>query len=127
MTETVRVARRADLRSALASIGLGRARPTIVVVGGASAMTDEDLDRLRPLFVEALAPVAEGVGAYVVDGGTDSGVMRLMGTARSEVAATFPLIGVIAERTVVLPGVESNAGAAATLAAAVHALLTEGA
>jgi hypothetical protein len=112
MTETVRVAQSADLRSALASIGLRRARPTIVVVGGASAMTDEDLDRLRPLFVEALAPVAERVGAYVVDGGTDSGVMRLMGTARSEVGATFPLIGVIAERTVVLPGVESNAGAA---------------
>ena len=112
MTETVRVARSADLRHALASIGLDAARPTIVVVGGASALTDHDLDRLRPLFVEALAPVAEKVGAYVVDGGTDSGVMRLMGTARAEVGATFPLIGVIAEKTVVLPGVESNAGAA---------------
>jgi hypothetical protein len=112
MAETVRVSRLADLRGALESIGLDRSRPTIVVVGGASALTEGDLDRLWPLFVEALAPVAERVGAYVVDGGTDSGVMRLMGTARSWVGGTFPLIGVTAERTVAVPGVNSTPEAA---------------
>jgi hypothetical protein len=40
----------------------------------------------------------------VVDGGTDAGVMRLMGRARSETRATFPLIGVAAIGTVTLPG-----------------------
>jgi hypothetical protein len=112
MTATVRVTGGADLGEALASIGLDRSRPTVVVVGGADAMTEHDLNRLRPLFVDALARVAQSVGAYVVDGGTDSGVMRLMGTARSEVGATFPLIGVIAEGTVCLPGDDAAPDAA---------------
>ncbi|MDQ4065349.1 MAG: hypothetical protein M3161_04820 [Actinomycetota bacterium] len=112
MTATVRVTRGSNLGEALGSVGLDRSRPTVVVVGGADAMTEHDLDRLRPLFVEALARVAESVGAYVVDGGTDAGVMRLMGAARSEVAATFPLIGVVAEGTVSLPGSHSAPDAA---------------
>jgi SLOG in TRPM, prokaryote len=112
MAQTVRVSLDADLGSALASIGLHRARPVIVVVGGASAMSSDDLDRLRPLFVEALAPVAEKLGTYVVDGGTDSGVMQLMGGARSKLDGTFPLIGVVAERMAALPGVDSHPDAA---------------
>jgi len=38
-----------------------------------------------------------------VDGGTDSGVMWLLGQARAEAGATFPLIGVAATDTVTLP------------------------
>jgi SLOG in TRPM, prokaryote len=41
----------------------------------------------------------------VVDGGTDAGVMRLMGRARAETGAAFPLVGVAAAGTISLPGV----------------------
>src|SRR5450432_360755 len=43
-------------------------------------------------------------GAAVVDGGTDSGVMRVIGQAHHTAGASFPLVGVAAEGTVVLPG-----------------------
>ena len=68
-------------------------------------MSDADMARLRPLFVETLAPLAEALGAFVVDGGTDAGVMRLMGQAHAETGATFPLIGVAVTGMVALPDV----------------------
>jgi hypothetical protein len=40
----------------------------------------------------------------VVDGGTDSGVMQLLGRARADLRAAFPLVGVAAEKKIVLPG-----------------------
>ena len=66
-------------------------------------MSATDFHRLQQLFVKVLAPIAQKVGAYVVDGGTDAGVMQLMGQARSQVAATFPLIGVAPDGKVALP------------------------
>jgi len=83
-----------DLSVQLQQIGLKGARPTLVVVGGASKISEEVLSVLNRLFLEVLAPLAEEIGAYVVDGGTDAGVMQMMGQARTEIDATFPLIGV---------------------------------
>jgi hypothetical protein len=51
----------------------------------------------------------------VVDGGTDSGVMRLIGRARSAEGADFPLVGVAAEGTVTLPGATPPSADAAEL------------
>ncbi|MGK7876500.1 MAG: hypothetical protein AB4426_25360 [Xenococcaceae cyanobacterium] len=94
-----------NLSDALRKLGFHRSRPTLVLVGGASRISNADLARLQQLFVEVLAPIAESLGATVVDGGTDAGIMRLIGQARAEIGATFPLIGVAAVGTVILPGV----------------------
>jgi hypothetical protein len=40
----------------------------------------------------------------VIDGGTDAGVMQLIGRARAASGGRFPLIGVAAEGTVMVPG-----------------------
>lgn len=101
----IRVYLSAELSTALRKIGLHCPRFTLVLVGGAGRLSNSDMARLRPLFVEVLAPLAEAMGAFVVDGGTDSGVMRLMGQARAETDATFPLIGVAAAGLVALPDV----------------------
>jgi SLOG in TRPM, prokaryote len=93
----------AKLPNALAKIGLGGSHPILVLVGGASQISDADFLRIQSLFVEVLAPIAESVGAYVVDGGTDAGVMRLMGHARSYIKAQFPLIGVAPIGKVIFP------------------------
>jgi hypothetical protein len=63
-----------------------------------------ELIRLRPLFARGLAPLAERLGVVVIDGGTDAGVMHLIGRARSWAGATFPLLGVAAAGTVRFPG-----------------------
>ncbi len=111
----IRVQDSADLSVALREVGLDRPRPTLVLVGGAGGMSDTDLARLRPLFVKTLAPLAEALGAFVVDGGTDVGVMRLMGQARAETGATFPLVGVAVAGTVALPDVAPSRPDAAPL------------
>jgi len=99
----VRVSEPERLPDALEEMGLIGSHPILVVVGGASKISDADYLRIQRLFVEVLAPVAESLGAYVVDGGTDAGVMRLMGNARSQINAQFPLIGVAPEDKVLLP------------------------
>jgi len=91
-----------DLPELLSRLGLDNSH-VLVVVGGAGGMTDDDHSRLQPLFVEVLAPLAQSLDATVIDGGTDAGVMRWMGNARAEIGGTFPLVGVAAVGTVVLP------------------------
>lgn len=93
-----------ELTAAVSEMGLGGSRPTIVLVGGADGLQQPDHDRLRPWFVGALAPLVQNLSACIVDGGTDTGVMRLMGRARADAKGDFPLIGVAAIGTISLPG-----------------------
>ncbi len=72
------------------------AQPVLVVVGGASGMSAES-PGVSALFTDVLAPLAERAGATVVDGGTDEGVMQLMGAARAAGRHTFPLVGVVVD------------------------------
>jgi SLOG in TRPM, prokaryote len=92
----VRVEAIDDLARAVRELEVG-GRPALVVVGGASGMSPREIRRLGPLFSDVLAPLAQQLGATVIDGGTDTGVMRLMGSARGEGGCQFPLIGVIVD------------------------------
>ncbi len=92
-----------ELPSALSRLGLGLTRPVLVSVGGASGLDAGVADRLLALFRDRLAPLLDQLGAAVVDGGTDAGVMALMGQARRAAGARFPLLGVAARGTVRLP------------------------
>lgn len=104
-----------ELPHALQQIGLKGTRPTLVIVGGASGLTHEYFHSLQRLFEEKIVPLAEKFQAYVVDGGTDAGVMQLIGKARCKLGATFPLIGVAAMGTVILPEIENTFADAAPL------------
>jgi SLOG in TRPM, prokaryote/Protein of unknown function (DUF4231) len=96
----VRLDRREELSTRLAELHLRPPRPVVVLVGGADGLDDARLGRLRPLFEEGLAPLADSLGACVLDGGTDAGVMALIGQARTKLGAGFPLVGVAAAGTV---------------------------
>jgi hypothetical protein len=95
----LREADRAQLSDVLSAVGVPTGRPVLVVVGGAGGMEVADLRRLRPLF-DGVVALLEGLGGVAVDGGTDAGVMRLLGAARGDAGATFPLLGVAARGTV---------------------------
>jgi hypothetical protein len=69
----------------------------LVVVGGASGMKGDEGADLDAVFADVLAPLAERLRATVVDGGTNTGVMRLMGAARAAGSHTFPLVGVVVD------------------------------
>ncbi|WP_017659578.1 hypothetical protein [Baaleninema simplex] len=92
-----------DFQTSLDRLGLSRSRPVLVLVGGASKMEPDAFARLKTLFDDVLAPTLEKVSAIALDGGTDCGVMQLMGQARTHIDGTFPLIGVCAIGTVLLP------------------------
>jgi len=110
LTETV--ASVDELPSALSRLGLGVTRPVLVSVGGASGLDAVVADWLLALFRDRLAPLLDRLGAAVVDGGTDAGVMALMGQARRAAGARFPLLGVAARGTVHLPGEPMGTGVA---------------
>lgn len=100
---TVRVAEVADLRSALERLGVRRDRPVLVLVGGAGGMTLGHMDLFRDLLADLL-PVLVDRGVAVVDGGTDSGVMKVMGGLKGELT----LVGVAAEGTLGDVSLENN-------------------
>lgn len=100
----MRLTPRDDVLAALTALGLRSPRPVIVLVGGAGGLDDRDADRLRALFADGLVSAAVRCKAAAIDGGTQSGVMRLLGDAHHAAAATTPLIGVAAVGTVTLPG-----------------------
>jgi hypothetical protein len=120
-----RVAAAAEIPAALRSLGVPPGRPVLVVVGGAGGMTPDDLIMVARVL-EDLAPALDRGQAVVVDGGTDSGVMRAMGHARSAAGASFPLVGVAAEGTIALPGRPSAPDAAALDRHHTHAILVPG-
>jgi hypothetical protein len=94
----------AQLPQALHSCGLGQCpQPTLVLVGGASGLDDDCQTQVDTLFADVLAPLAQKLGLCVVDGGTNAGVMRLMGRARAYIGGTFPLVGVAPDTLVNLP------------------------
>lgn len=90
--ETVRV----SSRSELAGIGLPADRPVLVLVGGADRMDPAGVAALERVLCD-LVPVLDACGAVVVDGGTDTGVMRAAGRARAAGRGRFPLVGVVVE------------------------------
>jgi hypothetical protein len=100
----------ADVAAAVGELGLDGGRPVLVVVGGASGLDERSKERLCPLFSQVLIPVARAWNAVVVDGGTDSGVMQLLGQALRTEGASFPLVGVAVEKKVMVPADAAESG-----------------
>ena len=67
-SRVIRLAQPIEVPSRLAELNLGGPRPVVVLVGGADGLEDAQLARLRQLFEEGLAPLADALGACVIDG-----------------------------------------------------------
>jgi SLOG in TRPM, prokaryote len=112
-----------DLADAVAELGLTRSMPTLVSVGSADGLSGDDSKRLEPLFAE-LTATAERLRAALVDGGTDRGVMRLLGRARSR-QSDVPLLGVAVAELVAIDS-EPDDGRCPLEPNHTHALLVPG-
>lgn len=89
---------------ALAALGLSRPRPALFITGGASNMSEQDMQRTQQIMEDGIARFAAEHGLVVIDGGTESGVMRMIGSARRKHRYSFPLIGVAPFGKVTIPG-----------------------
>lgn len=105
----------AGIPLALHHLGFHSARPTLVIIGGASGLSPDDLERLRSLFKDVVCPFVSTRNFAVIDGGTDAGVMQLMGQSREATGGQFPLIGVVVEKKAILPASPPPADDAAAL------------
>lgn len=114
-----------DLRAAARRLGLPCGRPVLVLVGGAEGMTPDSQDTARRTVREVVLPVVEALGAVIVDGGTDSGIMRVIGTAVAEAGWSGPVVGVAVENMVSPPG-EEPSGRVPLEPHHTHALLVPG-
>ena len=92
----------------LVALGLKSPAPSMVIIGGASKMSPESKSRVVKLFTEVLAPIAQLYDITVFDGGTDAGVIHMMGQARQHIGGSFNLVGVAPKAKVDLPGYSIN-------------------
>ena len=106
-----------DVQKIIESFGLITPRPTLFITGGASRMTEDDIQRTREIMNEGIAKFAEQHNVTVIDGGTDAGVMQMIGEARKKNNYKFPLIGCAPYYKVTFPGSEIVEGAEASLEA----------
>jgi hypothetical protein len=113
------------LPAALDALGLETRRPVLVVVGGASGLSEELVLECAACADELVA-AAVATGAAIVDGGTDSGVMRLLGRAHARAGAGVPLVGVIVRALAALPGEPAGDDAAPPEPNHTHLLLVPG-
>ncbi|MBK9782200.1 MAG: hypothetical protein IPP55_19540 [Anaerolineales bacterium] len=92
---------RLQLSEALTELNLESGFPVIVLIGG--AIEDQEAV-IADKAIHTIARLAQEMKALVVCGGTDMGVMAVIGQVRSEHAYTFPLVGITLEDLVAWPG-----------------------
>ena len=69
-------------------------RAVILLFGGAAGLDDSRKARLATLFANGVTPVATELDALIIDGGTQSGVMAIMGEAVSQSTGKCQLLGI---------------------------------
>jgi hypothetical protein len=86
--------RDASAQAILEALAITSPRAVILLFGGAAGLDDSRKARLATLFVDGVTPVTVELGALIIDGGTQSGVMAMMGEAVARRPGTCQLLGI---------------------------------
>lgn len=70
-------------------------RPSLIISVTGAAQNIQLAPVLAQKFAQGLSSVLKGTDAWVITGGTQHGVMQLVGAALDEYAVTSPLIGIV--------------------------------
>ncbi len=87
-------ARDASAKAILDALEIASPRAVILLFGGAAGLDNSRKAQLATLFADGVAPVAAELGALIIDGGTQSGVMAMMGEAVAQSHTTVELLGI---------------------------------
>jgi hypothetical protein len=90
----------ADLPQALTDLGLKDHFPVIVLIGGE---IDKKQAAATQQAVQTISKVAQELGAVVICGGTNMGIMSEIGHTRRRNHHKFPLVGIAPEELVTWP------------------------
>jgi hypothetical protein len=99
----------ADAQTILKTLNVAQPNALLMVFGGAKGLEDSRKARLAELFTSAVAPTAAELGVLVIDGGTQSGVMAMMGEALARDGRESQLLGIAPAGKVTYPGGPSHA------------------
>jgi hypothetical protein len=102
-------------REVLHELGIEAPGALILLVGGADSLDSNIVPRLTQLFSRGLAVAARETDALVLDGGTDSGAMAVLGQAVADHLPRPRLVGVAPAGKVSYPGGSPPAGDRAPL------------
>jgi SLOG in TRPM, prokaryote len=102
--------RDADAKAILDLLEIAPPPALILLFGGAKGLDESRKSHLTTLFAEGVAAVAFELGGLIIDGGTQSGVMAMMGEAVARSRATIQLLGIAPKGKITNPEI---AGASA--------------
>jgi hypothetical protein len=94
----------------LKALDIPAPKALILLIGGAANLDKALFPGLLHLFSQSLARVAAAVGALIIDGGTQAGVMAIMGRVMAEGGYPSPLLGVAPAGKVSYPGAPAANG-----------------
>ena len=86
------------------ALGIAQPRSLIMIAGGAAQMNERDHANLERLFSDGIAHFAATRQSLVIDGGTQSGVMELMGQGVAQQTTRPTLLGISPAENVIYPG-----------------------
>ncbi len=86
--------RAASAKAIIDALEITSPHAVILLFGGAAGLDDSRKAHLATLFAEGVTPVAAELGALIIDGGTQSGVMAIMGEAVARCAQRCDLLGI---------------------------------
>ena len=81
----------------LDALEIASPRAVILLFGGAAGLDESRKGHLATLFADGVTPVAAELGALIIDGGTQSEVMAMMGEAVARHPGTCQLLGIAAK------------------------------
>jgi hypothetical protein len=94
----------ADPAEVIRLLGIAPPKSLILLIGGADAMEPALRARLQQLFGRGLVPAAAECEALILDGGTHTGIMALVGQGVADRGHRSPLVGVAPAGRVAFPG-----------------------
>lgn len=104
--QAVRVSPEANPADILRLLGFTEPNPVLFISGGASKMSDEDKQRTHEM-IASVCQFADENDILVLDGGTESGIMKMLGDTRHASGYGFPLVGVSPLGRVSYPGYDN--------------------
>jgi SLOG in TRPM, prokaryote len=84
----------ASAKTILDALEIAAPHVVILLFGGAAGLDDRRKNQLAALFADGVTPIAAELGALIIDGGTQSGVMAIMGEALARSRGAVQLLGV---------------------------------
>jgi hypothetical protein len=106
----VSVLRNTPMASVIESLGISPPKNLILVIGGADKLDEKLTSRLTQLFSRGIARAAADAEALIIDGGTQAGVMQIMGQSIVDRGRKSSLLGVAPAGKVTYPGGPQVAG-----------------